>query len=250
MLCDIMIVSHKRDLVWLYYCLRLLLMNWKEPGSRIIVRLEDDCREGIKNWDLPGPIYYYWVHPWPDGYMFQMYQKCISDDFTHAEMMMMVDSDLMLIAPAKLEDFLQDGKPIIETLEWHQSSPVAQQVWRRPVSRVMGMDLDKDYMVRAPNLYWRETFSKTRQRIVQATGRSFYDAVYSREHFNPARFLQHPVTFADFECLNLYAATFEPDRYVVRPQQLNPNNPFRLFWSHGDWSASLQAELDAKLQAQ
>jgi hypothetical protein len=245
MLCDIMIVSHRGDLIWLYYCLRLLLMNWKEPGSRIIVRLEEDCRETVQRWDFPG-VYYYYIKPWPDTYMFQMWVKMTSDDFTHADMLLMVDSDLMLMAPAKLEDFLHNGKPIIETLEWSNSA-VAEQVWRAPVSRIMALDLDKDYMVRAPNLYWRETFAKTRQRIVQATGRSFFDAVYSSVPFDPRKFLSHPMTFADFECLNLYAATFERDRYFVRPQQIDPRNPFRLFWSHGDWSSELQAELEDRL---
>lgn len=35
-----------------------------------------------------------------DPYTFQMYQKMISDDYTDAELLLLVDSDLMVISPA------------------------------------------------------------------------------------------------------------------------------------------------------
>jgi hypothetical protein len=246
MRCDIVIISHRRDLAWLSYCLALLSKNWKEPGSRIIVRLEEDCREIVQDWGLD--VVYRYVRPWPDGYTFQMYQKMISDDYTDAELLLLVDSDLMLIAPASLADLMNQGKPIIHYLEWVES-PVAERVWRMPTSRVMGIDLDKDYMVSAPSLYWRDTFSKARQQIVNTAAKGFFEAVYSSAPFEATRFLEHPMTFADFEALNLYAANFQPDRYFVRSQHERSTDwPFRLFWSHGDWTPQVQAFLDAKLK--
>jgi hypothetical protein len=246
MRCDIVIVSHKRDLAWLCYCLSLLCKNWKEPDSRIIVRLEEDCHEIVRDWRLD--VVYRYVRRWPDGYTFQMYQKMISDDYSDAELLLLVDSDLMVIGPASLADLMSRGKPVIEYREWTES-PVAERVWRKPTSRVMGIDLDKDYMIGAPSLYWRDTFSKTRQQIVNATGKGFFEAVYSAAPFEATRFLEHPMTFADFEALNLYAAKFQPDRYSLRPLQERPKNwPFRLFWSHGDWTPEVRAFLDAKLK--
>ena len=246
MRCDIVIVSHKRDLAWLCYCLSFLRKNWKEPDSRIIVRLEEDCREIVKDWGLE--VAYRYVRRWPDGYTFQMYQKMISDDYTDAELLLLVDSDLMLISPASLADLMSNGKPIIYYLEWGES-PIAERVWRKPTSRVMGIDLDKDYMISAPFLYWRDTFSKTRLQIVNTTGKGFFEAVYSGTPFEATRFLEHPMTFADFEALNLYAAKFQADRYSLRPLQKRPkDSPFRLFWSHGDWTPQVRTFLDAKLK--
>jgi hypothetical protein len=245
MRCDIVIVSCRRDLHWLSFCLRLLDKNWREPNSQIIVRLDEDCREIVKDWKVSAR--YYFVKPWPDGYMYQMYQKMISDDYSDADMIMMVDSDLMMVRPVALQDFLVDGKPVIETLDWNMHR-IGEGVWRKPVSRVMGMDLDKDYMVKVPNLYWRDTLQKTRLHIIRATGQGFLDAVYSDRPFKSTLFLTHPHTFADFECLNLYAAKFQSDRYLVRPQEHNPNNPFNLFWSHGDFSEEVQKQLEEKLR--
>jgi hypothetical protein len=245
--CDIVIVSHRKDLTWLYLSLRLLLKNWQTPGN-IIVRLEEDCRGDILGWGLGERVIYRFVDPWPDGYTFQMYQKMISDDFSPADLIMLCDSDLMLLAPASLDTVTKDGKPIIEYCEWHLGDPVAERVWRRPTSRVMGMDLDRDYMVQMPFLFWRDTFSKTRQRIVNTTERGFFESVYSDHPFHSANFLSHPVTFADYEALNLYAVKFEPDRYFIRATQDRPADwPWRLYWSHGDWSPQVEAFLTSKL---
>lgn len=245
--CDIVIVSHKKDLTWLYLNLRLLLKHWLTP-SNIIVRLEEDCREVVNTWSLSDRVMYRYVAPWPDGYTFQMYQKMIADDYSPADILILCDSDLMLTAPSSLSDLMHNGKPIIEYCEWAQGDPVAERVWRGPTSRVMGMDLDKDYMVQAPFVFWRETFSATRQQIVNTTGLGFFEAVYSDVHFYPSRFLEHPMKFADYESLNLYAVKKEPERYFVRSNKERPANwPWRLYWSHGDWNQDVERYLISKL---
>lgn len=245
--CDIVIVSHKKDLTWLYLSLRLLLKYWQTPGN-IVVRLEEDCREDIANWNLGPRVLYRYVNRWPDGYTFQMYQKMIADDFSDADLLLLCDSDLMLIAPASLDTVTQDGKPIVEYCEWHRGDPVAERVWRTPTTRLMGIDLDRDYMVQAPFLLWRDTFSKTRAQIVKTTGKGFFESVYSDTPFSPENFLSHPVTFADYEALNLYAVKFQPERYFVRANSERPADwPFKLYWSHGQWSPEVERFLTSKL---
>jgi hypothetical protein len=242
--CDIVIVSHKKDLCWLEYCLRLLRKNWREY-SRIIVRVEEDCREIVEKWAMPGVEFYY-VVPWPDGYAFQMYQKMISDDYTDADLLMLVDSDLMLVEPFDLGTLLESGLPVIYYLEWcEQKNGVAEKVWRRPTSQLMGLDLDRDYMVSPPFLYWRETLQRTRRRIVQQMGMSFFDAVYSDHPFDFKRFMDHPHKFADFEALGLCASNFQLDRYRLKHLSKRPEPyPFRLYWSHGDWNLKVKNQLE------
>jgi hypothetical protein len=245
--CDIVIVSHRKDLTWLYLNLRLLLKNWRTPGN-IVVRLEEDCRDDIANWRLGPRVIYRYVRPWADGYTFQMYQKMISDDFSPAEILVLCDSDLMLLAPASLDTVMHEGKPIVEYCHWSSSDPISERMWRATTSRVMGIDLDRDYMVQAPFLFWRDTFSKTRQRIVEVTGQGFYEAIHSTVPFNYQNFLSHPVTFADYEALNLYAVKFETERYFLRSNAERPLDwPWRLYWSHGDWSPEVERFLTSKL---
>jgi hypothetical protein len=228
---DVVIVSHKRDLGWLSYSLQLWDKFWLTPGRRI-VRLEENCREVVKDWGVRAD--YRYVKKWPDGYTFQMYQKMIADDFSAADIIICADSDQMLTRPASIEDILVDGKPAIEYTEW--DGGVAEQKWRNCTTRVMGEDLDRDYMVLMPCVYWRETFSRTRQQIVNATGQGFFEAVYSDRPWSDPRsqFMSHPMTFADYEALNLHAVKHQADKYHLRSISDRPADwPFRLFWSHG-----------------
>jgi hypothetical protein len=238
-------VSCRRDLHWLYYAVRLLLKYWQHD-SRIIIRLDEDCREIVENWNLgERVVYLYLIEPWPDGYGYQMYLKMISDEVSNAELLLLNDSDLMLLKPASLDTLMVEGKPIVEYGEW---GPVAERMWRGSTARVMGLDLAHDYMVGAPFLFWRDIFPKTRDHISSVTGRSFREAVYSDVPFSAANFLNHPVKFSEHEALNLYAATFEPHRYFFRKNTERPPDwPWHLYWSYGDWSPQLEAFLSSKL---
>jgi hypothetical protein len=243
--CDIITISCRRDLHWLYYAVRLLLKYWQHD-SRLIIRLDQDCRDTVETWNLgERVVYLYLTDPWPDGYTYQMYLKMISDEVSDADLLLLNDSDLMLLEPASLDTLMVDGKPIVEYGDW---SPVAERMWRGSTARVMGIDLPHDYMVGAPFLFWRDIFPKTRNRIAKTTGRSFRDAIYSAAPFSPGNFLNHPVTFSEHEALNLYAATFEPERYCIRSNAERPAKwPWKLFWSHGDWSPELERFLASKL---
>jgi hypothetical protein len=242
----IVIVSYKPDLHWLSYCLRFLRRNFKEPGTPIVVRVEPDCRETVETWRVDNVTYHY-VDPWKDGYAFHMYMKLTADQYTDADLIILVDSDLMLFRPVFLDDILVDGKIPIDWLPWNES-PEAERVWRAPTSRIMGTDLDNDYMVSAPFPVWRETIAEVRQRIAKVNHCSFKDAVYSEVPFTTAGFHKHPLKLADYEALYLYAAKFQLDRYVLRNCHDRPKPwPWRLYWSRGDWSQELQAEFDRRL---
>jgi uncharacterized protein DUF6492 len=243
---DIFRISFRDDLTWLYYSTRLLLKYWQEE-SQIYVRLDEDCRETVQSWDLGPKVTYQYIKPWPDGYTQQMYEKMFADHVSDADLFMLCDSDLMLYEPCSLELLMQDGKPIIEWCEW-ADSPVAEQVWRRPTSQLMGMDLDRDYMVQSPFLWWRDTFALTRKHIESVTGKSLYEAVYSDVPFRAENFLHHPIKFSEHEALNLFAVKHQPERYYVRRNTERPAHwPWRLYWSHGDWSPGLKVHIESLL---
>lgn len=231
MRADIVIVTRKHDLPWLRYSLASIGRYWAED-CRIVVRADEDCRDAlIETW---APIDVYYVKPWPDGYTFQMYQKMTADDFTDAELIILWDSDLMLTRTADLNRLMFEGKPIIEYTDWGQAETNSEKVWRGPTSRMMGIDLDKEYMCGVPFIYWRETFSKCRQQIARTHKRSFFDCLYSDVPFSAKTFLSHPMKLADFEALGLTAAKLEGDRYSFRHNHQRPSDwPWKLYWSHG-----------------
>jgi hypothetical protein len=245
MIADIVMVSHKPDLPWLSYSLRLILKYWKERG-RIIVRLDENCREIVEKWPLD--VEFYYVKPWPDGYTFQMYQKMTADDFSDADLIILWDSDLMLTASADLSLLVDRCVPIIEYQEWDEAVTHSERIWRGPTSLMMGIDLDREYMCGVPFIYWRETFSKCRNQIARTHRRSFYDCIYSDTPFSAATFMTHPMKLADFEALGLTAAAFESDCYIFRHNKDRPKDwPWKLYWSHGGLTPEIRAELDALL---
>lgn len=249
MRCAIVIVSYRPDLHWLSYCLRFLRRNFKEPGTPIVVRLEPDCREVVDTWRIPN-VTYLFLEPWPDGYHFQMYQKLIADTHTDADLIILVDSDLMLLRPLYLDDIIIDGKIPIDFLPWNES-PEAELVWRDPTSRIMGMDLHSDLMAGAPFPFWRETFGAVRNHIEKTNRMSYGEAVYSTTPFTTAGFGGHTFRWSDYEAMNLYASAYESERYFLRNRHTQPFPwPWRLYWSRGDWSAELQADFDRRLTSQ
>jgi hypothetical protein len=245
MTCDIIRISYKKDLEWLYYSTKLLLKYWQTPGQ-IIIRLDGDCRE-VEGWNLGHNVVYQYVKPWPDGYTYQMYLKMISDQVSPADLLLLWDSDLLIYEPASLDNLMHEGKPIIDWCEW-ADSPVAERVWRGPTSRIMGIDLDRELMSGCPFLFWRDTIRLCREHIERVNGKSLHDAVYSDVPFRPENFLNHPMKFAEHEALNLFASKCQPDRYHLRHSKDRPANwPWRQYWSHGDWSPGLKVHIESLL---
>lgn len=252
---DILINSCRRDLCWLSYCLQFLYKNWRED-SRIIVKLDEDCREIVAEWKVNGVEYVYGV-PWPDTYNYQMFLKLNSDHETDAELILCVDSDLMLFEPADLSLLMTNGKPNVFYRHWIEpGEEIAHRVWRNRTSHAMGMDLDCDYMVNPPFLYWRDTFAKTRAQIEKTVGCSLHDYMYSETPFTVDTFTIHPMRLADFEALGLCAAKLQTGRYEVMhydkrvwPYHTHNDWPFRLYWSHQAFTQELQHEFDERLAA-
>jgi hypothetical protein len=238
---SIVYVSYRKDLIWLVHSLQLLFKHLK-GNFEVIVRLDEDCRDVVKEWGVPVK-YIFLSHGWPDGYSHAMYQKMIADDCASwdTDAIWLLDSDHMLLWEAHVDDFFPEGKPIIHYKEWadlpEEYARIAQAKWRGPTERALGVSLERDYMITPPMSFWVDTFRSTRQRIVAHNKVSFLDFAYSDAPFTAANFLNHPMTLCDYETLGLYAATYEPYRYAIRP--VPDKWPFKVYWSHGDFPAEL-----------
>lgn len=252
MTLDFVYASCRKDLIWLCYSLQLLYKHFRGAFG-VVVRADEDCQDVIANWGLP-LVRYHYVKPWPDTYNFHMYLKATADQYSNADLLALIDSDHLLLEPAHIEDLLDHGKPIIHYRNWDedpndQALIVGKGLWGPPVERTLGIPLDKEYMVAPPLLYWRSTFAAMRARVEKVTGKPFKEVLYSEEPYDYRKFLTHPMKFCDYEALGAYAQAFEPDRYRFEHLPQGFHWPFRVYWSHGDWTASLAAKLDALLTA-
>jgi hypothetical protein len=254
MTVDACYCTYRKDLQWIKYSLNLLLKHFQSPLERVQVVIEENCRDLIRHWQFPDKVIFHFIQPWVDGYHHAMYRKLVMDTLSEADLLMLLDSDHMLMRPTSLEDVMQDGKPIIYYRHWedYPDAPdmqIAKAQWGPPTEACMGVPLEVDYMSGPPFLFWRNTFPAVRKRIEEVTGKSLHEVCYSDTPYDYTRFLSHPKRFCDYECLGLYGAKFEPERYVLKHLPRDHNNPFRVYWSHGDWTLSLQNKLDALLAA-
>lgn len=196
----------------------------------------------------------YYVKPWPDTYNFHMYVTLLATDFTDAELVMFVDSDLMLVHPASLTDFTEDSKPIIyyeETanLLAHQdpTMKVHCRTWYPIMEKFLGVRPTRDYMAAFPLLYWADTIQGVRRLITQQTGKSVEDALYSSTPFKPERFTSHYFTFCDYEILGMWAHLYDPKRYCFRHAGKRSEAKTRLYHSWSQWSDKTRDELEKLL---
>jgi hypothetical protein len=252
MTVDVVYTSYRKDLNWLCYSMQLLHKHLRGAfGVQVIVNR--DCKDVTDTWGLPRTQYHF-VDPWPDGYAFAMAQKASADKYSDADLILLMDSDHILLEPLHIDDLLEKGVPIIRYRNWDEDPndtdlTVGLKVWGPPTERVMGVKLDKNYMIAPPFAFWHDTFPKLRARIEQVVGLPFEKAVFSDVPFDYRKFMKHPKVFCDYESLGLYAAKFQPGRYALVHQPRGTYWPLRVYWSHGDWNAALQAKFDALLAA-
>jgi hypothetical protein len=249
---EVFYCTYRKDLIWICYSAQLLHKYFRGSFHTTICA-EEDCQDVCSSWGLPQTTYLY-HKPWTDGYAFAMYQKTMADTYTDAELIMVVDSDHLLLEPAYLQDFLDHEQPILRYRNWDDDPndamlAVSRQQWGPPTERCLGIPLDRDYMVGAPFIYWRDTFQGVRDRVEDVTGLPFHDAVYSDRAYDWRSFLTHPKVYCDYEALGLYAARFQPERYALVHHERGRHEPFRIYWSHGDWTPALQRKLDDLLVA-
>jgi hypothetical protein len=210
--------------------------------------LDHDCADVVSQWDVKAR--YIFVDPWPDGYMHALWCKATADRHTDAELILLLDSDHLMIAPCNLCDLMKEGKPVIEYLSWdHPDRDVARRIWPRVVRESTGLELPFDYMVKPDWMFWRSTFAGARTLVENHSGKTFDSEVYSGAHYDWTQYEFHPFTFCDLENLALYGAQFETEKYYLwdSSKQSRPNS-IKDYWSHTPFE-SVQPELDRLLSA-
>jgi len=252
---SIFIKGCREQLDWLSYNLQLLDRNWLSADTEIVIMFDEDCREIVQTWGkFRHQMIYCWCRPWPNPYLYALWCKANADLFTRGEVIMLLDCDIMLREPARLEEYFSDGKIILPFLHWKDRGDdgTAQRLWSRVVKESTGLDLERDWMVTRPWIYWRSTYSGARKLVEYHKNLPFYAATYSRQHYDWTRYLDHGFTFCDLENLGLYASRFEPDLYdpqdLIELNQQGRQDKFWDCWSHTPFE-QVKPRLDALLCA-
>jgi hypothetical protein len=211
----IFIRTYTNDLPWFRWCIASIGKFWAED-SKILVSCEPQDVEEVK-----GVLGQYchdrecevqeWVQ-WGNGksYVFQQYNKLIADTLTDSEVIVFMDSDLLINRTIGLADFMdRDGKKIRWFYEPYpsveHSEPQACK-WLNPTWRAMNIKPEHEFMRRHPFIVWRETLEGCRKYLESQHG-PLADYLLNI----PGQGTEIP--FSEFNCLGFYAWVHQGDKY-------------------------------------
>lgn len=145
--CDILIKSYPTDYELLGYCLRAVA-KFATGFRRLVIVYPDDAAippfDQIMGYDMP--IMTLPVRENGEGYLFQQAIKAGAHEFTDADYILHIDSDVILTKPITPQTFFQDGKPF-----WLYSHYDKVQVpWKAPTEKFMGHSVEFEFMRRMP----------------------------------------------------------------------------------------------------
>lgn len=228
--------TFKDDLPLLFHALQSFRQNWTDK-TEILIVAEPDCQPEIDRWAFPNTRTVY-VQPWPCGYCHAMATKLCADLYLRdCRLILLFDSDMLLMRPTGLTDLMPDCRPSIVYDVWHSDLDPAERdvswrVWGPAVRRSMGVDLDRDFMVEPCWLYWSSTFQGAREMIESHRQMPFGQAVYCNYRYEWTKFMDHPMKLCDMQALGVYAFRNEQHLYRFEQRTAASNCPIRQNWSH------------------
>lgn len=246
----VFIKTWPNDLKWLRYCLDFLAKNWQERETEIVIVADRDCRSAFQGYQMQQRERLVLINPWPDGYSHAMWVKANADNYTNCELILFMDSDVMLVEPAITETFLDDGKPILlyqpydKFMLKHPNAP-----WKRIVDRLMGVKVP-NYHTFLPFMCWADTLRKTRAYITRKHRWAAESIAYSDKPFDFTQFNDHPITWADHETIGAFAHMMEAERYsFLEFEETRRVAPWHTeqFHSWTQWGKDTEAKLKKML---
>lgn len=189
---EIMIVSCRRDLEMLHYCLSSIHRHARGFSGVTLVVPEAERRHF--NWVRDAKVVTFVERP-GKGMLHHEIMICRADELCpNASAILHVDSDCMFWEPVTPADYMPGGKCLMvrERYEWIAPRNPNRLIWRTCVERAVGFTPEWETMVRHPNIYPRELYGRVRDLVETHTGVRFDDYVFSCENGFPQGFAEFP----------------------------------------------------------
>lgn len=245
---EIFIVSFKRDMEFLRFCLLSIAKYARGfAGTTLVVPKSE---EGLYDWAfglLAIQIKYFDQIPGKE-FLGHLIQKCKADEYCpYAQVVVHLDADTMFWSNAVPSDFAPNARPIVvrEAYDVCGKLNPNRLYWQTAVEKVIGIKPEFDFMVRHPQVHVRDTYAETRAAIEKHTRQKFEDYIYGCQN-------DFPQTFCEFNTLTTVAMALYPERYTVKDYNRaanaraagvkesdawqyvyqNPGDKICEFWSH------------------
>ncbi len=234
MTTDIFIVTYLKDAHWLHWSLKTVLKHLS--GYRDIHIVVQDSRvaevQDIVKAPQDANIKWHYGQPWPgQGYYAQQYLKMTADNFSDAEYLFMMDSDLFVPNPCNVMDFFEGGKP---AWLWAYYTDFTQDVpWQQPTEKATGLPCPMEYMQALPMAIHRSTLQRTREALEFIHGVEL--AAYIIGEANAGR------KFSEYNVLGRMAWEHQRDLYSFIDRNRNTaGEPSQSHWPKGYYGGSRQ----------
>lgn len=259
----ILVVSYKRDIELLSYCLRSIEKYCSGfAGATLMV----PTAEAKVFRDVPSCVELRTFDEMPGkGFLHHMIQVCRADEICpDADQIVHFDADCMVWRPTTPSDFVKDGKCLMVREDYRllESRNPNRLIWRTCVERATGIRPTHDIMVRHPNVYPRALYSHLRNVVERHLKMDFNQYVFSCENGWPQGFCEYvslgAVGLRDFpDAFKVVDYDHEKDsvecgvegrghQYIYRPER----DAVVEGWSHGgvqryrnDWDAFMLGKL-------
>ncbi|MGW3448814.1 hypothetical protein [Streptomyces sp. NPDC001076] len=168
-----------------------------------------------------------------DDYLGQQISKVYADDFTDAQLICHVDSDVIFTRPVSPADLLDRGRP------WIVRRPVTDlgrhRPWLAPTEAFLGRPTAYDFMQQPPFSYPRWLYPEVRALSLARHGISLARYVTS----------QPPRGFSEFNVLGAHAFAAHRASFAWYDMD-SPGVPrlCRWYWSRGGINTALHQELE------
>lgn len=228
MTTDIFIRTYHKDLPWLRYCLRSIA-KFVTGYRQIIIMIPEQEKHLLGKWNLTREKVIGWKPVCENGYIDQQINKLMSYQYTDAEYILFVDSDVCFTRPVNVLEYFKDGKPIILKTKYESVGDAI--CWKEPTESLINSTLEYEYMRRLPILYKASTI----QNAGDLAG------LYR---------LSRLERLSEFNLVGAYADLHDNENYhfIDTEKEQYPPNSVKQNWSWGGLSEEIKNELEEILR--
>ena len=258
----ILIVTFKRDMDFLHYCLASIATYAR--GFHSVILCVPEAERGLYDWvGRNVNMIQYFNEPAGKGMLAHELQIMHADDICgDVDFVLHLDADCMFWKNVTPTDYLPDGKALCVRELYSKITNQNRFVWRKVVDDCTGIFIEADGMVRHPQIHPVEVYPLARNQVEKTTGKRLDIVVLNGRNEFPQSFAEFPVIYAvgrqflrDRYCYVEYDKAADRKRYGIPPEQdfqyiYDPTRDFAVeFWSHGGM-ARYRAEADCYLAGQ
>ena len=224
---SIFIRTYKRDIAWLDFCLQSIQANlkgWDEIVVCIPEGQEHHLRfaQGVKI--VTSPVY-------KEDYVGQQVSKLLSHRHVSGDLVLIVDSDLVFLPGASIQDYMEGDKPRIMTCRWPVPPDRLTIKWRPIIAKLFGETPPCSFMQgHGARLFRKSTLEAFCGRFPDIDG-------YARR--------QPRKEFSEFQFLGFYVYLHEQENYCLHELSDRPLPSYhtRQYWNVDGISSAVLAEM-------